>query len=87
MTFVSMPAPETFFPICSTISTSNAESGSRARFSFAIFRSRRSPASRSAAPKASTCAVSSYPFSTMPSPKAIFALASISRPTSVMTVS
>ena len=59
MTLVSMPAPEMFLPISSTTSTSIGENGSRAIHSRASLSSRRSPASRSSALKASTLAVSS----------------------------
>ena len=59
MTLVSMPDPEMFLPISSTTSTSIGEKGSLAIHSRASFRSLRSPASRSAALKASIRAVSS----------------------------
>ena len=59
MTLVSMPEPEMFLPISSTTSTSIGANGSRAIQARASLSSRRSPASRSAALKASTHAVSS----------------------------
>src|SRR5438045_2277305 len=80
MTLVSMPLPEMFLPICSTISTSIGENGSLAIHSRALFSRRRSPSSRSRAPNASMTAVSSYPFSTMPSPKPMRAFPILSRP-------
>src|SRR5690349_4027989 len=59
MTLVSMPEPEMFLPISSTIRTSMAGNGRRAIQARASLSRRRSPASRSAALKASTHAVSS----------------------------
>ena len=67
-------------PISSTIRRSICSNGSRAIQLLARRRSSRSPASRSGGRNAWTTAVSSYPFSTMPSPKAIRAFRSTSRP-------
>ena len=80
MMFESIPDPEMSLPISSTIRRSICSNGSRAIQLLARRRSSRSPASRSAGRNAWTTAVSSYPFSTTPSPKAIRAFRSTSRP-------
>ncbi len=84
MTFVSMPVPEISFPISSTIRRSTSSKGSFAIQARAFRRSSRSPASSSPGRNASISAVSSYPFSTTPSPKAMRPLRSIPAPSPVI---